>query len=331
MVHPRSCGFAPSTMTSARLPRRVLLLGMLVLTTLLWVVAAPQPARAGMASKLTVGIAEQQPGFFSQPLFERTGIRHARLLVSWNVIYTKWQREQADTWLAAARAAGVTPLVSFGHSRTRRADLPSTARYLRAFRAFRKRYPWVRTYATWNEANHCGQPTCRRPALVASYWRAIKRDCPTCRILAAELLDSPNAAAWAYAFRRATPVEPRLWGLHNYLDANRFTTTYTRATLAATRGELWLTETGGIVARRNGSRVRLPGSTAHAAKATRFVFEKLVRVDPRIKRVYLYHWVNERGRASWDSALVAANGKARPAYAVLRDRLRRLRVSGRLG
>ena len=33
------------------------------------------------------------------------------------------------------------------------------------------------------------------------------------------------------------------------------------AALGATRGELWLTETGGIVARRNGSRVRLPGST----------------------------------------------------------------------
>ena len=177
-----------------------------------------------MASKLTVGIAEQRPNFFTQPLFERTEIRHARLLVGWNAMYTKWQREEADAWLNAARAAGVTPLVSFGHSRTRRAELPTTARYLRAFRAFRKRYPWVRNFATWNEANHCGEPTCRRPALVASYWRAIKKDCPSCRILAAELLDMPNAAQWAISFRRAARVEPRYWGLHNYLDANRFST-----------------------------------------------------------------------------------------------------------
>ena len=58
--------------------------------------APPPPAHAGMASKLTVGIAEQQPDFFTEPLFERTGIRHARLLVGWNAMYTKWQREQAD-------------------------------------------------------------------------------------------------------------------------------------------------------------------------------------------------------------------------------------------
>ena len=284
-----------------------------------------------MASKLTVGIAEQQPDFFTEPLFERTGIRHARLLVGWNAMYTKWQREQADEWLNRAKETGVTPLVSFGHSRTRRAELPTTARYLKAFRAFRKRYPWVKTFATWNEANHCGEPTCKRPALVASYWRAIKRDCPSCKILAAELLDSPNVAAWARAFRSATKVEPRYWGLHNYIDANRFTTTYTKSVLAATKGELWLTETGGLVARRNNSRVRLPESTAHAAKATRFVFEKLVRVDPRIKRVYVYHWRNESRNATWDSALIARNGQRRPAYDVLRDRLRRLRISGHLG
>src|SRR3954470_22537772 len=81
-----------------------------VLAVLGTAMASPQRADAGMASKLTVGIAEQQPEFFSQPLFERTGIHHARLLVGWNAMYTKWQREQADTWLAAAKAAGVTPL-----------------------------------------------------------------------------------------------------------------------------------------------------------------------------------------------------------------------------
>ena len=60
------------------------------------------------------------------------------------------------------------------------------------------------------------------------------------------------------------------------------------------------------------------------------MFEKLVRVDPRIKRVYLYHWNDQPGPRTWDSALVASNGQARPAYDVLRDRLRRLRISGHL-
>ena len=102
--------------------------------------------------------------------------------------------------------------------------------------------------------------------------------------------------------------------------------------LAATRGEVWLTETGGIVARNNNSRVRLPASTAHAAKATRFVFEKLVRVDPRIKRVYLYHWNDQPRPAHLGlGAGRAPTASARPAYDVLRDRLRRLRISGHLG
>jgi len=292
--------------------------------------AAPAPVGAVMAAKLAVGVADQQPDFIADPLFERTRIRRARLLVGWNAMYTTWQRRQADAWLRAARATGITPLVTFGHSRTKRADLPTPSRFLRAFRVFRTRYPWVRDYSTWNEANHCGEPTCRRPELVAAYWRAIRADCPGCRVLAAELVDQPNLAAWAYAFRRAARVEPRIWGLHNYLDANRFTTINTSAMLAATRGELWLTETGGIVERRNASTVELPGSPSHAAQATRFLFDTLVRLDPRIKRVYLYHWSDAPGALTWDSALIGPDGRPRPAYAVLRDRLMRLRRGSRL-
>ena len=307
------------------------LLTMLLMATLgAAMFVAPAVSSAALAAKLTVGVAEQRAGFASDPLFKRSGIRHARLLVSWNAMYTTWQRREADTWMRSARAAGVTPLVTFGHSRTNRADLPTPARYLRAFRAFRKRYPWVRDYATWNEANHCGEPTCRRPALVAAYWRAISAECEGCRVLAAELVDQPNLAAWAQDFRAVAGSEPRVWGLHNYIDANRFTTVNTSAMLAATRGELWLTETGGIVERRNASTVALPASPTHAAQATRYLFDTLVRLDPRIKRIYIYHWSDAPGPWTWDSALVASNGQARPAYAVLRDRLMRLRRAGRL-
>ena len=86
-------------------------------------------------------------------------------------------------------------------------------------------------YASWNEANHCGEPTCHRPALVAAYWRKLRGECPTCRILAAEVLDMPNMTSWVKAFRRAAKVEPRYWGLHNYIDANRLRTTGTRRLL----------------------------------------------------------------------------------------------------
>ena len=59
----------------------------------------------------------------------------------------------------------------------------------------------------------------------------------------------------ASAFRRhAHEVEPRYWGMHNYIDANRLRTTGTRRMLRAVKGQIWFTETGGIVARRTAAR-----------------------------------------------------------------------------
>ena len=53
--------------------------------------------------------------------------------------------------------------------------------------------------------------------------------------------------------------EPRYWGLHNYIDANRARTTGTRRMLHAVKGQVWFTETGGIVARANRHKVDVPG------------------------------------------------------------------------
>jgi hypothetical protein len=48
-------------------------------------------------------------------------------------------------------------------------------------------------------------------------------------------------------------------------------------------------------------------------------------MSPRVKRVYLYHWDADRRFVTWDSAFVAANGRARPALAVLRREVNRQR------
>src|SRR3712207_9414448 len=48
----------------------------------------------------------------------------------------------------------------------------------------------------WNEANHCGEPTCNRVKLVAAYWRKLRQECRECKILAVELLDMPNMVRW---------------------------------------------------------------------------------------------------------------------------------------
>ena len=184
-----------------------------------------------------------------------------------------------------------------------RRALPTPERLIYEFRRFRARYPWVTDYATWNEANHCGEPTCHRPALVAAYWRKLSRECRTCRVLAAEVLDMPNMTSWVKAFRRAAKVEPRYWGMHNYIDANRPRTTGTRRLLRAVKGLVWFTETGGIVSRSNREKVTFPESVEHAAIATRFLFDDLVPLSRRITRVYLYHWNSYPGPSTWDSGL----------------------------
>jgi len=275
-------------------------------------------AVAAPASALTIGIADQKPDMFSDPRFVDSGIQFARRAVAWDALTSPGQTAALDEWMNAARAAHVDPLVSFTHSSLDRRQLPTPERLLYEFRRFRARYPWITEFATWNEANHCGEPTCHRPELVAAYWRKLRMACPQCRILGAEVLDMPNMTSWVKAFRRAAKVQPRYWGLHNYIDANRLRTTGTRRLLKATGSALiWFTETGGIVSRVNRRKVTFPESASHAAVATRFVFDDLVPLSRRITRVYLYHWNSEPGPKTWDSALIGPGGKPRPAFRVL--------------
>lgn len=304
---------------------------LLVTAVLLLCVAAPASAAQGIvAPRVTdviVGVGDQKVAMFTDARFRALGISHARLLVPWDALTSSWQRPAIAEWMKAARKSGVEPLITFGRSRLegQRRSLPTQSRFRYEFRQFRKLYPWVRNYATWNEANHCGEPTCNRPELVAAYYRAIKAECPSCRVLAAEVLDMPNMTRWVKAFRKAARVEPRYWGLHNYIDANRFRTTSTESLIKVTKGEIWLTETGGIVKRRTKVRVSLPESAAHAAKAMRWLFDKLVPLSPRISRVYLYHWNSSTARDSWDSAFIDYKGRARPSLEVLRNRLQSVR------
>ncbi|HKE81470.1 MAG TPA: hypothetical protein VKB54_19280 [Solirubrobacteraceae bacterium] len=288
-------------------------------------------ALAAPAGALTIGIADQKPDMFTDPRFLADGFQYARRAVPWDVLTSPTQTAELDAWLAGAQAAHVNPLLSFTHSSTNRRQLPTPERLLYEFRRLRARYPWVTDWATWNEANHCGEPTCHRPKLVAAYWNKLRRECPDCHMLAAEVLDMPNMTRWVKAFRRDAKVAPRYWGLHNYVDANRLRITGTRRLLKATGHALiWFTETGGIVSRVNRRKITFPESATHAAKATRFLFDRLVKLSRRITRVYIYHWNSYPGPSTWDSALIGPSGKPRPAYLVL-QRVMSQRAARKLG
>ena len=288
---------------------------------LLLAVAAVFLAPAAAHARVVVGVGDQKPAMFWDKRFHSLGMTDARRVVAWDALEFGWQRHEVDAWMNAAEVNGVKPLISSGRSRldSRRKLLPTPARFRRAFLAFRHRYPWVRVYSPWNEANHCSQPTCHNPWRAAQYYNVVRMACPNCTIIAADVLDQKGMVAWLREFRRHTIDSPRVWGLHNYLDVNRFRSSGTRAMLAAVPGRIWFTEVGGLVRRTNGSRLRFPESASHAAAATKWLF-RLTLISPRITRVYVYNWNARRGEP-WDSALIGPTGRPRPAYEVLEREL----------
>jgi hypothetical protein len=306
----------------ARLTFPALTLAPIVGVVVLVAALAGSPAASAATPKAApnvVGIGEQSPAIFTDRHWAAMRSRDVRYIAPWDSLMgPRWQREEVDAYMNAARAAGARVLLAFGHSRVhkRRRTLPSPRVFRREFLRFHKRYPWVTNYLMWNEANHCSQPTCRRPKRAAEFYNVIRAGCRGCTIVAADVLDTTLMPRWLRTFRRYADGSPRLWGLHNYIDANRFRTRGTRSLLRAAPGRIWFTETGGLVRRDNGSRIEFADSPTHAPRATRWVF-RLARLSPRITRIYFYQWVPVGPRATWDSALLGPDGKPRPSYGVI--------------
>jgi hypothetical protein len=284
--------------------------------------AVPAAASAAPA----VGMSDQDARMFTSKHFKRLGLEHARVVVGWDVLRNPWELAYLRDWLAAAEAAGVSrPLVSFNHSRRpgRERKLPSPKEFRREVRAFRKAFPQIRDFVTWNEGNHISQPTFRKPGRAAQYFDILAANCRGCKVAAADVLDDKkNLESWLRAFERKAKRRARIWGLHNYVDANRLASFGTRRMLRAVKGEIWFTETGGLVKRyqrkRPGIRERwVRHSLKRAARATRYVF-KLAALSRRVKRVYIYHFAPSTAPgATWDSALLDRRGRPRPSYKVV--------------
>jgi len=284
--------------------------------TLLLFAALAAPAAA---HKPTVGIGDQHPQMFSDPAFRALGVTHSRYLVSWDWFRKRSTIAQTDFWVNNAHRAGIEPLIVFTRNWRPNGQfrLPPMKLYRKGFRLFRARYPWVRDFGAWNEANHTAQPTAHKPAAAARYYLALHKACRRCRIIAADVLDTPHMVQWLRAFKRKAPGA-RLWGLHNYKDANDRKPT-TRVMLRAVRGKIWLTETGGMLRLKPHAGSHGDGRRSTPAKQARAVTRayRIARSSRRIQRMYYYEWKKQPSNR-WDSAFLNANGTARPAYRALK-------------
>ena len=117
-----------------------------------------------------------------------------------------------------------------------------------AFKRFRKQFPRVKTFGIWNEANHVSQPLFRKPRLAARYFLAARKSCRSCTFVAADVLDGSTLEPWLGKFLRVAKGKAKVFGLHNYGDVNRNRILGTTRMLRTVPGEVWLTETGGILA-----------------------------------------------------------------------------------
>jgi hypothetical protein len=287
------------------------------------------------SAKYRVGVGEQDPAMFASARWQSLHVKRSRYLVPWNWNKSAGVRAEVTSYMSAAHAAGQQVLVAFTarrgcyngrrYSKKKACRAPSAAAYRASFRAFDSAFPWVRTYSAWNEVNHLSQPTYRKPRLAVRYYDVLRRDARArgFRVMALDLLDTSNLGSYLRAFRRRAHGSPRLWGLHNYQDVNYKTSRDTRRMLSTAPGEVWLTETGGIV-RFAGSRLR-KYSPKRAAARTKYMFKlagryqrKQAGMRSKITQLFIYTWFGEPRGARFDAGLVNPNGSPRPAFAVVR-------------
>jgi hypothetical protein len=283
--------------------------------------AAPAgPAASAPRVRPVIGIGDQQVDMFTSKRWKQLGLRDARYIAPWDALEDPVQGAYLDAWLRAAGRAKVRAVVGFAHSlRSQRLahTLPTWRQFQREFKRFRARYPAVKDFIAWNEANNPGALTANRPRRAAQYYDVIVNNCKGCNVSAADVLDGRNMVPWVKRFLRVVHHKPRIWGLHNYTDANRLTTRGTSALLGATRGQIWFTETGGVVLRRiyNGRKVvrTIRYGTKHANLGTQYAL-RLSCMSKRITRIYLYEWQPPRHVTSWDSGLLDPRGRPRSAF-----------------
>jgi hypothetical protein len=308
--------------------RPLMLVSLAVALGLFVQAAAGHPAVKADASAVTykTGIGDQQTEMFTSTYWQRLHTKIARYVAPYDAAVRPYSLSQATAWIRAAEAQHQQILIAFYHSEYTPTKMPSIAGYQRDVRKFIKLFPKVRQYQPWNEANRGNIPKLfDSPSAVASakYYQALKRVCSGCTIVGLDILDQDVVAPtltyisqFKQEIRRLKTVMPSIWGLHNYSDTNRFSSSRTKAILSAVPGQVWLTETGGIVKFGRGFPNKHGSGLVRAAKALRFMF-KLAGSSPRIKRLYIFQWSGGTAATRFDAGLTDSHYRPRPGYVVV--------------
>ncbi|HEX5851895.1 MAG TPA: hypothetical protein VFY36_02265 [Solirubrobacteraceae bacterium] len=300
--------------------------------------AAPRPApRAHVASSYLTGVGDEQARMFRNPLWQQLRTKIVRYIAPYDAVAHVADLNKAITFVQAAEAAHAQVLVSFYHSEVTPTRLPSVASYKHYVQKFMKLFPRVRQYQSWDEANRGNVArafSSPSPALAAQYYQAMIRVCKGCTAIGLDVLDARNIGptlAYIAEFKREIgrlrTVMPKIWGLHNYSDINRHESWRTRELVRALGGEVWLTETGGLV-KFGGAfpNVRGAGLT-RAAGALKYMFA-VAASRPQIKRLYIYNWSGGTSASRFDAGLTNVHEQPRAGYVAVCRHLHAAKCSG---
>jgi hypothetical protein len=284
--------------------------------------AAHRPV-ARAASTYFTGLGDESPEMFKDADAKQLKTKIARYIAPYDAVAHSYSLDKAKLWIKDAEAAHEQILVAFYHSEYSPTHLPSVAQYKHYVQKFIKLFPRVHQYQAWDESNRGnirGVLASPSASATAQYYQALIRVCKGCTAVGLDVLDANDISPtlqYISEFKREIgklrTVMPKIWGLHNYSDINRFESWRTRQLSRALGGQIWLTETGGIVQfggafpNRNGSGLR------RAAKVLSYMFS-VAASQPQIKRLYIYNWVGGNTRTRFDAGLTDNHHRPRPGF-----------------
>ena len=313
-----------------RLLRTLLFLALSLAVALvlpLGVAGARGHARAHAASAVIAGIGDEEPEMFSDPHWLKLHTKIARYIVPFDAVVHPDSLDRARAWIKGAEEQHIKVLVAFYHSEHSPTVLPSVAQYKRDVQKFVKLFPYVRQYQSWDEANrgnvrgYFSSPSAKAGA---AYYQALLRVCHTCTVIGLDVLDQSNISptlSYIAEFKRAVnrlhTIMPKIWGLHDYSDVNRFESWRTREVSRALGGQVWLTETGGIIKFGGAFPNVNGGGLSRAARVVAYTLRVAASQSARIKRVYLYNWTGGTNSSRFDAGLTDARHLPRAGFVAL--------------
>ncbi len=283
--------------------------------------------RAHAANSFLTGIGNESTKMFANPLYQQLHTKIVRYVVPYDAVVRPYSLTQATQFIDGAEAAHEQVLVAFYHSEYTPTQLPSISTYQRDVQKFVKLFPHVRQYESWDESNRGNVAKAfSSPSAVtaAKYYQALLRVCGGCTVIGLDVLDaaviSPTLqyiSEFKREISRLETVMPKIWGLHNYSDVNRLEGWRTRDIVKAFGGQVWLTETGGLVQFEPSFPNKHGAGLTRAAKVIKYMFA-LASSIPQIKRLYVYDWTRGTGRTiRFDAGLTNALEQPRAGYVVV--------------